>query len=236
MSCLDMIWVRLHVLSESSDNKAQPCYGRRVEKLRSRAQRLSPAERRRQLVDCAVRVFARRGLSRAGHAEVAAEAGVAVATAFAYFKTRDELVRAVLDEVQRYYEEMAARYHTLERAAPRVLVDHGLAFAASVDTHRDHARVLLDWSTAIREQVWPLYLHFYGRIVEKFEDTIRRGQAAGAISADLDVENTALMLVGSAFMVVQMKFTGRPADQVHRFMLALLRGAIGADAMAVALA
>ena len=42
---------------------------------RQRANRLSPEDRRRQLLDCAIRVFGRRGLGRGGHAEVASEAG-----------------------------------------------------------------------------------------------------------------------------------------------------------------
>lgn len=202
---------------------------------KQRASRLSPEDRRRQLLDCAVRVFARRGLGRASHAEVAQEAGVAVPTVFAYFKNRDELVDAVLREVERYYEDMADQYHRGNAPAPRVLVDHGLAFAASVDSHRDHARVLLDWSTAIRDRVWPLYLDFYDRMVRRFEASIRRGQREGSLPGDLDAENAALMLVGSAFMVVQMKFTGRPPEQVYRFLLALLRGAIGPEAVRTAL-
>ena len=39
---------------------------------RPRAARLAPAERRAQLLACALHVFARRGLGRATHADVAA--------------------------------------------------------------------------------------------------------------------------------------------------------------------
>ena len=202
---------------------------------RQRANRLSPEERRRQLLDCAIRVFGRRGLGRGGHAEVASEAGVAVPTVFAYFKTREELCAAVLDAVASFYEDMADRYHRSDRHAARIMLDNMLAFAASVDSHPDHARILLDWSTAIREDVWPQYLEFYDRMVKKLEATIRRGQQEGTIPADIEVEETAFGLVGSAFMVGQMKFTHRPPEQVHRFLLSLLRAAVGRDAVAAAL-
>jgi len=207
-----------------------------MEGAKRRANRLTSEQRRAQLLECAIRVFARRGIGRGAHAEVAAEAGVAVPTVFSYFKTRDDLLHAVLDAVQRYYEDMGDHYHGQDLPAPRVLVDHGLAFAASVDSHPDYARVLLDWGTAIREDIWPLYLDFHDRMVKKFEATIRRGQAEGSILGDLESENSALLLVGSAFMVMQMKFTHRPPEQVHRFMLALLRGAVGPAAVAAALA
>jgi AcrR family transcriptional regulator len=61
--------------------------------------RLSPGARRAELMACALAVFARRGLGEARHAEIAAEAGVSVATVFVYFPTREALVDAVLDEV-----------------------------------------------------------------------------------------------------------------------------------------
>src|SRR5882757_4040136 len=101
--------------------------------MRVRASRLNPDARRAQLVDCAVRVFARRGLERGGHAEVAREAAVAVPTVFAYFRTRGELLQQALDRVVRYYLDMADRHCRPENPAPRALLDFAIAFAASVD-------------------------------------------------------------------------------------------------------
>jgi TetR/AcrR family hemagglutinin/protease transcriptional regulator len=204
-------------------------------KERARANRLAPAERRAQLLVCALRVFARRGLGRATHAEVAAEAGVAVATVFAYFKTRAELVRAVLEEAEHFQLDLVDLHHRPPAPVPQALLDHAIAFAASVDTHPDHLRVLLEWSTAIREEIWPLYLSFHDRIVQKVAETVRRGQREGSVPADLDPHDTALLVVGAGHVVAQMKFAHQPPGKVHRFLLALLRGAIGPQAVAAAL-
>src|SRR6185369_60404 len=116
--------------------------------LRPRARRLPPTERRTQLLTCALRVFARRGLGEGRHAEIAKEAGVSVPTVFFYFPTRADLVQAVLDEVERLYVEMAVLIHGCPLPAPRIMLDHATTFANSVDTHPDYARVWLDWSTA----------------------------------------------------------------------------------------
>jgi TetR/AcrR family hemagglutinin/protease transcriptional regulator len=204
--------------------------------MRTRAGRLSPDARRAQLVDCAVKVFARRGLARGGHAEIGREAGVAVPTVFAYFRTRGDLLAQVLDRVSAYYAEMADRHDRRDNPAPRALIDFAIAFAASVDSHPDTATVLLDWSTAVRSELWPLFLKFHQTMVAKLEAIIRRGQSERSIAADLDVQNAALMIVGAAHLVVQMKFSHTPPERIYRFQLALLRGAIGADAVAVALA
>lgn len=181
-------------------------------------------------------MFAKHGIGRATHAHVARAAAVAVPTVFAYFRTRPELVRAVLDRVAGYFDEMADRFHGPTGLAPRSLLSHAVAFATSVDTDPDYARVLLEWSTALREDVWPLFLRFQEAMLQRFEQTIRRGQVEGTIAPDIDAGTAALMLIGSSWMLIQMSFTRWPAERVHRFLLAQLRGAIGADAVARALA
>lgn len=197
---------------------------------------MPPESRRAQLLDCAVRVFARRGLSRGGHAEVAEEANVAVPTVFSYFRTRGELLEEVLRKVARHVEEMADRHYRPDNPAPRALLDFAIAFAASVETERDLATVLLDWSTSVRSEIWPLFLEFHRSMVARIEATIERGQREGTISRALDANNAALIIIGSAHLVVQMRFSHTPPERVHRFLLALLRAAIGAEAVNSALA
>ena len=50
--------------------------------------RLSPEKRKQQLLDYSIEVFSRRGIGRAGHADIAEMANVSVATVFNYFPTR----------------------------------------------------------------------------------------------------------------------------------------------------
>jgi len=202
---------------------------------RTRARRLPPADRRQQLLDAAIRAFAARGISRVAHADVAKLAEVSAATVFSYFRTRATLVQEVLDAVARYYEDMANRFHQAERPAAQALLEHAVAFATSVESDPDHARVVLEWSTAIREESWPRFLRFQEGILRQCMDTIRRGQTDGTIHAEVDPETAALMIIGSSWMVIQMSFTRWPAERVHRFVLGQLRGAIGADAVAKAL-
>jgi TetR/AcrR family hemagglutinin/protease transcriptional regulator len=194
---------------------------------RPRARRLAPSKRRTQLLECALRVFARRGLGEARHAEIAKEAGVSVATVFFYFPSRSDLVQAVLEAVEHFYRDMADRIHSLLLPAPRILLEHGIAFADSVDTHPDYARVWLDWSTAIREEIWPRYLEFQEYIVRVIEKTIRRGQREGDFAIDVDPEDNAHFMFGSAHMIAQMKFTRQSPEKVERFLHTLVRIAIG---------
>jgi TetR/AcrR family hemagglutinin/protease transcriptional regulator len=168
--------------------------------------RLSPAARRAQLLDCALAVFAERGLGRAGHAPVAEAAGVSVPTVFHYFPTREALVDAVLDQVEDYFITLARDTYRGAGSAAERLVAHGLAFLAAVDSHPNHIRVWLDWSTAIREHVWPRYLAFQERLIALVAEAIEDGRAGGELPARVEPESAARLFVGNAHMAAVMSF------------------------------
>jgi TetR/AcrR family hemagglutinin/protease transcriptional regulator len=191
---------------------------------RPRARRLLPEARQVQLLECAVRVFARRGIAAARHAEVAEAAGVAVSTVFVYFPTRDDLVAAVLDSVERLYVELAERVHAARRPAPELLLGHAAAFAECVDAHPHHARIWLDWSSAVGvDGIWPRYRRMENRVVRVIAKTLARGQREGSFSSDVAAEDGARIAIGAAYMIAQMRLSRRPQADVARFGEALVR-------------
>jgi TetR/AcrR family hemagglutinin/protease transcriptional regulator len=200
--------------------------GRKSSSPHLRARRLDPSERRPQLLECAMRVFARRGLGSARHSEIAREAKVSVPTVFFYFPSREALVKAVLEEVARFLTDMTVEIHSSPGVAPEMVLAHAKAFADSVDTHPDYARVWLDWSTAMRDEIWPLYLEFQENIVAIIANTIRRWQRARGES-EQEAEDDARLIVGSAHMIAQMKFTRCTPEKLDHFLRTLVRSALG---------
>ena len=189
--------------------------------------RLPPEERRAQLLETALEVFARRGFGRAGHAEIAEAAGVAVSTVFLYFKTREALRDAVLDEVGRYYLDVALRIHQQEKPCRDILVEHRQAFHESLETHPHHARLALDWSTAIREELWPRYNAFTDQLVANHVRTIRRGQQEGDVPENVDPETSSRMLIASAHMTATQRLAGVDPEVVDRMALLFIDAALG---------
>jgi len=192
-----------------------------------RGRRLSSGARRAQLLACALSVFARRGLGEGRHAEIAEDAAVAVPTVFVYFPTREALVDSVLDEIARYFTEMAEHVHSSAKPAREVLLDHIVAFTDSVESHPDHARVWLDWSTAIRDRIWERYLEFEEGVIAVVRGTIERGQREGSVAVDADADDQARLLVGSSHMLAQMKFAGRPREKIDQFVGTLMASLLG---------
>lgn len=186
---------------------------------RPRATRLPPEERRAQLLECALRVFARGGLSGARLPDVAADAGVAESTLFVYFRTREELVSAVLDEVDRFYTELVqTSLASDDRPVPAALRNLAGNFTDSVASHPDHARIWLEWSSSIREEFWARYIAFQERLIAHMAETFERGQREGTIAPDIHTGDEARILYGMAAMIVQLMFTGRPRAEIDRFL------------------
>jgi AcrR family transcriptional regulator len=55
-------------------------------------------DRREQIIDAAMRVFAQRGFARATNRDVAREAGITTGLIYYYFKSKEDLLRAALEE------------------------------------------------------------------------------------------------------------------------------------------
>ena len=193
--------------------------------------RLPPEERRAQLLEVAIDVFAERGLGAARHAEIAERAGVAVSTVFAYFETREALVDAVLDAVSSFFIEHAERVHGQEKGCVEILSEVGNAFIDFLDNRRSYAIVWLEWGSAVREDVWPRYRAFTERIVAMTKRTLERGQREGCVPADADTESLARLFASSSQTIARLQLSDVASDTVTRFQHTVLRSIVHEDAL-----
>lgn len=116
--------------------------------------RLSPQKRKEQLHDIAIEVFAKRGIGRGGHADIAEIAQVSVATVFNYFQTREDLVDEVLSQVEKQYALFINESILPEATAEENLTSltkNIIKFALD-GTH--WMKVWFEWSTSTREEVY----------------------------------------------------------------------------------
>lgn len=186
---------------------------------------MSTTQRRAQLLRCAVETSAEVGISRVGHADVAARAEVSVPTVFAYFPTRQILVRAILRDVRRFYVRLL---NSVSREAPAAEVVLAMyrecARRARTDPH--YIRVWLDWSTAIRNEIWPQYLKLWNEAAAIFESVLERGKQAGEIDPRLDTGIAARILVGGAHTAGVMIFSGIDDEGLDALVRQLVSGAL----------
>lgn len=188
-----------------------------------RAQRLSPDERREQLLACAIKAFASHGLFVATHATVAAVAQVSVPTVFFYFNTRHALVDAVLSELERFYAALYKPSDNLALSRADAIAEAAQRLTAALHTHGDYARIWLEWSVAVRSDLWPRYLRVRRRLNRMWAKAIDRGQREGSIRPDLNPEDEAAILNSAGIAFIQAREAGASPQRLEQFLGTLMQ-------------
>ncbi|KIQ83388.1 TetR/AcrR family transcriptional regulator [Aeromonas sp. L_1B5_3] len=169
-----------------------------------RRTRLSPEARRNQLMECAIEVFSRRGIGRAGHAEIAEQAKVSVASVFNYFNTREELVDEVLAEIERFVNLTLSQAYSGNGSIFDKIKRHvSLSVDAAYD-QPDYAGIWLEWSSSVREEVWPRYTRLLDQCLELIASELQTAMDAGEITSVLSAQDLARSLTGFGYVMMQM--------------------------------
>ncbi|MHA7002111.1 TetR/AcrR family transcriptional regulator [Aeromonas schubertii] len=169
-----------------------------------RRTRLSPEARRSQLMECAIEVFSRRGIGRAGHAEIAEEAKVSVATVFNYFNTREELVDEVLGEVEAFIRQLMTEAYADHHPICDSIRRHVELFVNVAYERPDHANIWLEWSSSVRDEVWPRYVKLLDEILEHITPRLQKALDRGEIESELSALALARILTSFGYLMMQM--------------------------------
>lgn len=197
---------------------------------RPRAGRMSPEARKAHLLQGLLHVCAAKGLGEAYHSDVAEWAGVSVPTMFHYFPSKEQMVDEVTTEVYRFLiaEVVEPHFEEPENAATSI-VNILMAFCDAIDTHPDHIRVWLEWSVAIRGDLWTKYLEFYHAALRGVRVVLLRGLRDGSIVKDVNLDVASRVIVGGAHMITQMRFAGSDRQQVFETVTSLVQGYLRED-------
>lgn len=172
---------------------------------------------RRQILEAAGRLMAARGLATPLE-DIAAEAGVGIATLYRRFPTRDDLITALFqDRLAAYVAELEAAVSMpdgwealvwyLETTAARQIADRGL----SELVEHDPGQAVI---SAIRERIWPLA-----------ETLVARAKAGGRLRSDFTVSD--LAFVQQMLVTVGASTSGLSGTAWRRYLTLLLDGLVG---------
>lgn len=193
-----------------------------------RAAQLPPEQRREQLLQCAIKVFAEFGIGSSGHTQVARAAGVAVPTVFAYFPTRIDLVRAVTEEAEKFVFDMLRKY-TVE--SPQLSALERLYailsyWAKSTDTHTDLIKVVSNWSSSFQPDVELLFQDYFSRVIKAIAGIVREGQKNGEFSKEVDPMDAALIIQSSGNLISHLKLSKYSSARLTKYLVDVIRGAL----------
>ena len=152
-------------------------------------------EKRRVILDAAVRVFARKGFHTSRVGDIAEEAGVAHGLLYHYFSSKDEVLETIFRE---HWSTLLERIHAVETSGDGPVEQlRGIVAAMFYGWRHDPdvVRVVIleiARSAEIGERVGELVKPI-GTIRRIFE----RGQAEGEFRRDLDADTAAVIVYGA---------------------------------------
>jgi TetR/AcrR family fatty acid metabolism transcriptional regulator len=156
---------------------------------------IASEEKRRVILDAAVRVFARKGYHASRVGDIAEEAGVAHGLLYHYFSSKEELLETVFRETWSELLEAFARVAASDEAAVEQLRQVAAILLRSWRRDPDLVRVLV--REVGRSQTLPSRVDEIGAVFQAIERIVERGQAEGELRDDVQPRLAAWIFYGA---------------------------------------
>jgi TetR/AcrR family fatty acid metabolism transcriptional regulator len=155
------------------------------------------ADKRRRILEAAIRVFARKGYFAARVSDIAKKAGVADGTIYLYFRSKEDVLVRLFDEVMSEHVEEAREAVRALPSAPDRLLAIAERHLAVLGENRDLAAVFqveLRQSTRFMERFTASWLRDYFALLD---EVLEKGQRDGSLRADVNRKLAAKVLFGA---------------------------------------
>jgi TetR/AcrR family transcriptional regulator, fatty acid metabolism regulator protein len=169
------------------------------------------ADRRRQILEAAVKVFATKGFHASRVGDVAEEAGIAYGLVYHYFASKEDLLETIFRTT---WTEMLARVREVEEAGVPAAEAVRQVTALLLRTWRrdpDLVRVLVREVT--RNQHVQQEIEEITEAMHALERIVRRGQETGEFRTDLDARLAAVVFYGALEEVLSSWVLGQLPDR-----------------------
>jgi TetR/AcrR family transcriptional regulator, fatty acid metabolism regulator protein len=155
-------------------------------------------DKRRQILDAAIRVFARQGFHSTRVADIADEAGVAYGLVYHYFKSKDEVLNELFSE---RWSLLLAAIEEVDRSAelaPRAKLEAAAGFI--VDSYRHNPelmKVIIVEVTRAANSFGRTHLAEIRRAYDSIAKIVAAGQESGAFRRDIDPNFASMTFYGA---------------------------------------
>jgi AcrR family transcriptional regulator len=161
------------------------------------ASKAPPIDKRRQILDAAIRVFARQGFHSTRVSDIADEAGVAYGLVYHYFKSKEE----VLNEL--FAERWSLLLAAIEEAdsaelPPRTKLETVAAFIIESYRHDPELmKVIIVEVTRAANSFGQTHLREIRRAYDSIARIVEEGQESGAFRSDIDPAFASMSFYGA---------------------------------------
>jgi TetR/AcrR family transcriptional regulator, fatty acid metabolism regulator protein len=198
------------------------------------ASKAPPVDKRRQILDAAIRVFARQGFHATRVSDIADEASVAYGLVYHYFRSKDEVLNELF--VERWSLLLAAIEETDRTAdAPRDKL--GAVATFIVDSYRhdpELMKVIIVEVTRAANSFGRTHLAEIRRAYDSIAKIVADGQEAGEFRRDVDAGFASMWFYGaieqllSGWVFDLIGHTDADFTQARQMVVETICGGIGA--------
>ncbi|HCT75646.1 MAG TPA: TetR/AcrR family transcriptional regulator [Micromonosporaceae bacterium] len=170
------------------------------------------ANRRRQILDAARTCFLRNGFHATSMQDVIAEAGLSVGAVYRYFKSKNDIVTAIAEEVVGGVNEAIGGLVAQDLPMTEV-VKRALGFVDAQTGPQGVFRLAIQvWAEAMRDPALAKFVNgAYSRIRGNFVELARKAQKRGELPKTADPEAVGAVLFGlMPAYALQRVLTGTP--------------------------
>lgn len=164
--------------------------------------------RKNQILKCATKLFARNGYYHTHVESILREARIGKGTFYLYFKNKEELFMAILDQYLDEWENSveAALIHESQKDVIgyyQALITRSLQFFKD---HKDLCNIFLRIGPSVNELHNKYVDMFEARMMYYVVNDLKKGIDAGFIRRDIDIELMANMMLGAHLRVAYAYF------------------------------
>jgi AcrR family transcriptional regulator len=163
-------------------------------------------DKRRRVLDCAKRAFARNGYAGANVNTVARDAGISVGSLYQYFQTKENLFLTLIEES---HGTLTRVIDEIFNAVPGFFQRAEALLRAAVEWSRKDPDLLNLSIACTTQELAPLAAKLSGRIesvaAERYREMVAEGKRRGEIDAGLS-ETVAAFCLDNLFLIVQFSF------------------------------
>lgn len=180
-----------------------------------RAVQMAPEERYQQLLQIAINVFAEKGIDGARHGDVARAAGVATPTVHAYFKTRDDLVSAVLNATRKFIIKEAISPFTSGSTFDDRMQRSGQNLISLVPANPQYFKIWVMWNAYFGDPFRSQYRLFEEEAVTGLCQVLTGSPQA---IEDEKLRERGLVFLGLGVFLTQMILRGESVERQEYFI------------------
>lgn len=168
--------------------------------------RLSAENRRKQILKCAVRVFARSNYRKTRVADIAAEAGISEAMIYKHFPSKKSLFIEILHDMSERIISRLREEGGKEEDALQAIRNMSKTFYSLIVSHPDEVKVQFQAISEIDDaEIADRLRRDHEDYMRFIRSLIERGIDQGTVRKDADVGSLVLLLDGVGVLIELMK-------------------------------